>query len=149
MATYGIFLKDKLIAIHDDEEIAERFVSQQQDHTSFTIVKIKNKQMKKIRKVVDVEELYLVRYGNEYVPFEYYATLKAETKQSVEDHQYCIDILYRILEERELTKKESRAVLDTISIIMDMTEEPSGLSVDALRSLKELNEKYREKVLTT
>lgn len=136
-----------MVAIHDDYDIVESFVMQQNNANDFTIVKIKKKKMKKMEKEVDIEELYLVRYGSEYVPYGYYATLKTETKQSAEDYQYCIDILFRLLEEGEMTRKESKTILKTISIIMDRTEEPSGLNLQDLETLKRLNTEYREKVL--
>ena len=142
---YGAMLNNKLIAYHEDIDVVGKFV-EKQNNDKIQIVKIKKKKKKKILDDVDCQELYLVQYGDEYVPYEYYDTLKGITDQYSYDLLYCKNILYRLLEDGDRSEKEMKAIFKTISILTEELASGCNLNIQELEIMKGLNKEYKNKL---
>lgn len=142
---YGAILNNNLIAYHEDKDVVTGFVKQQKND-DIQVVKIKKKKRKKILDDIDCQELYLVQYGDEYVPYEYYNTMKGITDQYEYDLVYCKNILYRLLEDGDRSKKDTKAIIKTISILTKEIESSNNLTMQELELWKELDKEYRNKL---
>ena len=76
---YAVIKNDNVIAIHDKLETVEKFIKQEKNN-DMEIIKIKKK--KKSRKLYEkYSNLYLVRYGDRYIPQELFETIEKEDKK--------------------------------------------------------------------
>lgn len=143
---YGVLYEKKLIALHDDLEIIQKFVGQQEEKQDlFDVIEIRKKN-KTFQNNLDYQDLYLTRLGDSYVPFELYQTMKDSSDEYKYDLMYTRDVLFRILEDSELSEKESKAILKTISILMKEIEDSISIPYETLRDIKELNSQYTERI---
>mgnify|MGYP006868097407 CR=1 FL=1 len=141
---YGALHGTRLVAVHDEFNIVVKFVNNQSNKEEFNIVKIK----KKSKNIPDFSDLYLTRYNDLYVPYCLYDTMKSMSDEYIADYKFCIDILYRLLEENEyLDTKEVKHVTKVISILekeIDNQEVVGDIKV--LEELKDMNDTFKRKV---
>lgn len=143
---YGVLCDKNLIAIHDDINVVRQFLRDQKN-IKFNIIKIKKEYKKKIKKDTRYTDLYLVRYGDSYIPYELMSTFKRMTDQYNYDLNYCKDILFRLLEDPKRTKKETEHIQQTISILLDEIQSNSHIDISLLKNGKELDELYRGRMV--
>lgn len=140
-----VVLRDKeIIAAHDDREVILEYVNSQSESSDMKILKIKKHKSREVESIPVFENIYLVRYGNFYVPYEQYVALKELSCQRDFDLKYCRDILMRILEEDTLdSKKDISAIQKAISIVISQIEELDSADYDELdkirKSIDEIN----------
>ena len=109
-----------VIAFHDEYEVTELYLNHikkshpDQDLSNLHIGKIKKK---KIKNLIDMDQLYLVRYADTYVQSGYLEYLELLSCQHIYDEKQCKDILLRILECNPLSSKERKNVEKTVEII--------------------------------
>lgn len=141
---YGALHGTRLVAVHDEFNVVVKFVNNQPNKEEFNIVKIK----KKSKNILDFSDLYLTRYNDLYVPYCLYDTMKSMSDEYIADYKFCIDILYRLLEENEyLDTKEVKHVTKVISILekeIDNQEVVGDIKV--LEELKDMNDTFKRKV---
>ena len=110
----------KIIAFHDDYDVVETYVDhiykchKGEEFPNLRIGKIKKK---KLKKVIDIDNLYLVRYADTYVQSGYIEYLELISSQHIYDNQQCKDILLKILECNPLSDKERKSIEKTVEII--------------------------------
>lgn len=110
------------------------------------IIAIKKKKHKKLKNSIEYQDLYLVRYGDMYVPYYLYDTYWLYNKQVEYDFQYAKDVLYRLLEDDNLNEKESKSIINTIRVLMNKIAEDKSIDVDSLNNMKLLNDEYKERL---
>ena len=143
---YACVKDDEIIAFHDEYEVVERFTTSFSPNDDIKIIKIKKKKEKHIRKNPSYDELYLVRYGDNYIPMNLFLISQEEDCEKNYDLKYCKDVLYRILETKQITSlKDFNAISRVIKIITHLME-PSIYDVNTLNELKMLKEMYRNSV---
>ena len=118
---YCVYDSNKqIIAFHDEYDVVESYIDhihkshKEEKIPQLRIGKIKKK---KIKHVIDLDELYLVRYADTYVQSGYLEYLEIMSSQHIYDEKMCKDILLRILECNPLSDKERKAVERTVEII--------------------------------
>ena len=141
---YGVLEGRTLIAVHDDEEVVDEFV-QQQSAKQLNIVKLKKSKSKEIKRSSKYQDLYLVRYGDMYVPYEYYDTVKELNGQAAYDIKYCRDVIMRLLEEHEFTDKEVKHMMKTVCILAEVSDD-TVVDIETVRHMKEMNDQYRQTI---
>ena len=133
---YGVLKSGIVIAIHDELDVINKFIdSQNSDISDYKIVKIKKKSHKKYKYLYEYQDLYLVRYGDNYVPFKFFYDLK-----------YCKDVLLRLLEEKHNNHKDRKALFRCVKIIVDEINNGLSSDIDYLNNLSELNKAYKERI---
>lgn len=109
---------ENVIAFHDDKDVVRTYIlklkSTNPTSQDLHIGKIKKK---KIKSIVDLDNLYLVRYGDTYIQAGYIEYLELVSSQSIYDNKMCKDVLLKILECEPLLNKERKAVEKTVEII--------------------------------
>lgn len=116
--------KEKIIALHDEYKIIKSYCDtiKKQHDIELKIAKIKNK---KIKKITDYDDLYLVRYGDCYIQSGYLEYMDITTGQYIYDNTYCKDVLMRILELYDLSNSEIKNIKKTIKLIDKILKEDS------------------------
>ena len=143
---YGVKSDDnKLIAIHDELPIVIKFMNDQPNH-KFEIVKLKKKFMKKIKETEDYTDLYLVRYNDKYIPYSVYETYKRTTDGYLYDLKFTKDILCRLLEEDSISSKERKYISKTIEYLSNQIHGDNDIPLDTLKSMKLLDDEYKERL---
>lgn len=115
---------NNIVAFHDDLDIVETYV----DHVRRTndeqpelhIGKIKKK---KLKKLMDLDNLYLVRYSDTYVQSGYLIYLELISSQHIYDEQQCRDTLLKILECNDITDKERKSIERSVGVIDRLLQE--------------------------
>ena len=144
---YGVLKSGIVIAIHDELDVINKFIdSQNSDISDYKIVKIKKKSHKKYKYLYEYQDLYLVRYGDNYVPFKLYDTLKDASDEYFYDLRYCKDVLLRLLEEKHNNHKDRKALFRCVKIIVDEINNGLSSDIDYLNDLSELNKAYKERI---
>lgn len=142
---YGVLKNRELIAIHDEIEVVEEFVKQQKND-KLDIIKIKKKRDKILKNNPNYHDLYLVIYGDTYITYDLYETMKDVDMQSKIDLIKCKETLYRVLEEGDLTDKDINHISRTISILLKEIESTSSMDLDTLKEIKSMNDGYKERM---
>ena len=114
--------KKNVIAFHDDLDVVETYVQRvNQSHivnddgaSELHIGKIKKK---KLKSIVDLDDLYLVRYADTYVQTGYLVYLELLSDQHIYDEKHCKEIILRMLECYDITDKERKAMEKTVETI--------------------------------
>lgn len=142
---YGVLKNKELIAIHDEIEVIEEFVKQQKND-DLDIIKIKKKQGKILKNNPDYYDLYLVIYGDTYITYNLYETMKDVDMQSKVDLIKCKETLYRVLEEGDLNEKEVNYISRTISTLLKKIESTPHIDFDTLKKIKSMNDDFKERM---
>ena len=114
--------KKNVIAFHDDYDVVETYVQRvnqshniyDKDNSDLHIGKIKKK---KIKKIIDLDDLYLVRYADTYVQSGYLVYLELLSDQHIYDEKHCKEIILKMLECYDITDKERKAMEKTVEVI--------------------------------
>lgn len=117
---------DRIVACHDEKRVARAYIRNfERSHPEMVdVFQIKKEKHRDVP--IDVRtDLYLVRYGHTYVPYEYYTYLELVSEQPIEDLRYVKEILMRIEESKEMSNK-TRKHFDYV------IKEVSGYLNDAL-----------------
>ena len=122
---YVLMRSEKAVACHDSKKIIIKYKNyilrdNDEDEIIYKIYKIKKS---KLQGRININDLYLVRYGNTYVPFKYLDSLDIVASQVIYDNEYCIDVLYKFLEEPDLTDTDIHHIEKTINIIEKYNKE--------------------------
>lgn len=135
---YIVLRDDKIIAAHDDLDVVSEYVIHQPSKDIMRILKIKKQKADALlEEISEFENLYLVRYGDSYLPYDQYLIIKNISQQRDYDMKYCVDILYRILEENiPQSKKDIAAIHRVIYILENEIESLDDSDYDKLESIK-------------
>ena len=129
--------KAHVIAIHDEIDVIEKYVKSvyRCHNVVLDFGKIKKSSLNKLEKY---DDLYLIRYADTYVQSGYLQYVEFANSQFIEDDEYARDVLIRILEFSNLSKKESKKIKNAIKVINDILEEDREYtpSLDELKDLK-------------
>lgn len=143
---YAVMKKDEIIGFHEDLEVVKKFTTSF-NPDSVEIVKIKKKKEKKIRKNPFYDDLYLVRYGDKYLPINLYMTAKEISLQEEYDLKYCKDIISRIITTVKFKKmKDFDALYRSMNIITDLIDNPGELDYETLKQIKSMRDEYKIKL---
>lgn len=140
---YGVIYCNNLVAAHDDRKIISKFIDGQSNVDEFRVVKIK----KKHHDDIELSDLYLVRYHDVYVPYNLYNTIKDMSEDYTSDYKFCIDILYRLLEDKkDLKEKETKSIVRVISILEREIDITDISDLKTLIEIKELDSMFKERI---
>jgi len=124
---YVVFKSDvsNPIACHDELDVVTTYVDNikkfhQEYGKDVYIKKIKYKHLGEYINCDDIENKYLVRYGETYIQTEFFNTLDYVARQ---DNKYVQDVLYRLLETEKFSKKDFKAISRVIEIFEEYIEE--------------------------
>lgn len=129
----------KLIALSHDIDQVEKFRIDNEKDTS-AIVKVK-------RKLLDpsiVDDLELVRYGESYVPAQYYRSVKNLSEDRDHDLQYAVEVIMRELTDNsiKLNNKDAKILTKAAMILNDMIESGEVPDLSTLKELKDMDTAY-------
>ena len=110
-----------------------------QDHTS-AIVKVK-------RRCLDqsiIDDLELVRYGDSYVPAQYYRSVKDLSMDRDNDLQYAVEVIMREVSDkhREINDRDARILIRAAMILNEMIESGEVPDLPTLKELKNMDTAY-------
>ena len=137
---YGVIDSEhRLVAVSHDIEHVEKFRMDNQDHTS-AIVKVK-------RKCLDqsvIDDLELVRYGDSYIPAQYYRSVKDLSADRDHDLQYAVEVIIREVTDIHcgLTNKDAKILTRAAMILNEMIESGEVPDLPTLKELKNMDTAY-------
>lgn len=131
------------IAFHKDMDVINLYVMQL-DEANIEISHIPKKKAKSFEVYSD---LYLVRYGDGYIPRSLYDVARHKEMDDTYGYKTAIDVLYRLVEEGDVCGKETNHVAKTIAILERILDETTDLHVDdssiqMLTDAKDLEDMY-------
>jgi hypothetical protein len=108
-----------VVAFHDEYDVVETYIRKIKisNPTSSPDLHIGKIKKKKIKNMVDLDNLYLVRFGDTYVQNGYLGYLDLISSQSIYDNKQCKDVLLKILECNPISAKERKAIEKTVEVI--------------------------------
>lgn len=108
--------KENIIAWHDKKSVVEKYIGSiyELHKIELSLGKIKKSSE---YKALHKDDLYLIRYGNTYIQSGYLMYVELAEDKLVEDDQYALDILYRLLETARLTKKQTKKIVKAIKVM--------------------------------
>lgn len=126
-----------------DIDQIEKFRNDNKDQTS-AIVKVK-------RKLLDpsvIDDLELVRYGESYVPAQYYRSVKDLSADRDHDLQYAVEVIIRELTDSSIkfSNKDAKILTKAAMILNDMIESGEVPDLDTLKELKNMDTAYRRAI---
>lgn len=130
----------KIIAIHDEKEVVEKYNSMIYHFHKIRLDIIKTKK-KNIANTDFYDDLYLVRYGETYVQAGYLTYIQLAYGPHYEDETYAKDILLRMLEINKLSNKDRKTLTKAVKIL-DKEIFSDSQYTPSLNELKRLKEDY-------
>lgn len=117
-----------VIAFHDDIDVVEAYVDRvnqthDRSHENLSELHIGKIKKKKIKKLTDLDDLYLVRYADTYVQSGYLVYLELLSDQYIHDEQHCKEILLRILECYDISEKERKSLERSVEVVDRILQE--------------------------
>lgn len=131
---------NNIIAFHDKKQVVEKYVANvyKVHNVTLNIGKIKKSSKWKLE---GKDELYLVRYNEGYVQSGYLLYLELSSTQYIEDEEYAIDIIYRILETNRLTDKQEKRLRKAVEVMEELLVEDRSY-VPTLKQLESMKMDY-------
>lgn len=143
---YLVIRNHKVIAAHHDLDIVEQYVSSQSSN-DMKILQLKKKKAKELREHTEFEDIYLVRYGDNYIPYDQYMVMKDLSSQRDYDLTYCRDVLFRLLEEGTVDSEKDISAIKRVILLLERTLEPQNdLNYDQIESIKSEMLRQREEM---
>lgn len=136
---YGVIKENEFLAVHEELDVIESYLYERKDKDECQIIKIKKHKRKELELNGIFSDIYLVRFKDKYLPYQYYESMKDIDSEIDYDLRYCRDILNRILEDGQISIKESKILIQAIKIVSDQL---ANIELPDEQILKELNE-YR------
>ena len=142
MKIYGLCKRNnmKFIAFHNEKRVIIKFKQDYELSNKEDLVLVALKQ-KEIEKFSDYSDLYLVRYGENYVQSKFLYIAQLDYGQIEYDYNYAKDVLNCILEFIDDDKKSKR-LMQAIRIIEEELESIQS-NIPSIESLTELDEEYK------
>lgn len=134
--------ENNIIAIHDKKRIVKAYIDNYYESNGIilNIGKIKESSEYKLK---EKDDLYLIKYGNTYIPSGYVLYNQLSIDPILEDDEYALDVLYRILEVNRLNKKEVKIISNAIKVMERLVKDdksytPSKEELDNIKNNYEL-----------
>lgn len=133
---YSLKLK-KIIAYHLEKRVVRKYKEHYEKNTDDTL---------KISKIdhndlpVDYYDLYLIKYGENYIQDKYYEIYQVDVEVIVDDYFYAHDVILRACKTVKNNKKKVKRLLKADSIILEEVEKISSEFYDC----KKLEERKKE-----
>lgn len=133
-------IEENIIAFHDSKKVVQKYID-----TVFSIHKVELK-LGKIKKtsewkILDKDDLYLVRFNDTYVQSGYLLYLELAEDSLIKDEETARDILSKIIEIGRVTDKETKKLEKAIKVIEDLLSEDRSY-VPTLTQLKSMKLDY-------
>lgn len=142
---YAVLKDKKPIAFHDELKVVKRYrKGLLSDHNIDT--DIRQITRKKLKRIEDYRDYYLVRYGDTYIQSKFLMSANIDMKQIVYDFKYTKDILFRILEiPDDLTEEDKYHIEKVIEILMFKLDNVQGYTptITELQSLQTMYDEYK------
>lgn len=112
----------KIIAIHDKKRVIKTYIDRiyENHQISLYLGKLKDSSEYKVK---NHEDLYLVKYGDTYIQSGYLIYNQINLEPIIEDDEYALDVLYRILETERLNNKDSKSIINAIKVLEKIVKE--------------------------
>lgn len=138
----------KIIGFHDKKSVANRYkerLTQEVKRDDFYVEKKKESQLANLPDYLD---LYLIRYGNNYVQSKYYEYIKDDLSTLLNEYKFAIDVLMKIFEYEKISNKKKKILKDAIMIIEDRIDENVDvfLTPDQLERMKSQYDSFRYQI---
>ena len=140
---YLAYYKGDLIGITDDEITARIF---EEDNDGVRLYKMKDKKFYKKFTESEYINLWLVRYGDRYIPSGKFDVLSSISSSYTGELNYCKSILSSILGSEILPDNKSKHIAKTIKILDELIEDSNtDMSLDMIEEIESLDNEYRIK----
>lgn len=136
---WGKITSNGIIAIHDTKKVIKKYI----EGTRNRYYKIGRCDEKELEKIVNFEDLYLVRFSNTYVQVKFYHMIKDDHRQILQDFKECSDVLERILRCDDISIQDRKHVKKTILLLAEMIETEKS-SIPDYEELKNMKSWYEE-----
>lgn len=146
---YAVLQNGKPIAFHDELDVVKTYCNSIEKNGLNQRLRIKKISNKKISRIKDIEDYYLVRLGDSYIQSKYSSIASINNDQLLYDLKYTKDVLYRILETSDdLKKKYLNAIKKTIAVIeMEIDEiNSSALDINTLEEMTRNFQSYKDQI---
>ena len=137
--------KDIIKGIHKKRGVVECFVSSQSS-LSLKIMRAKKKDIPKYM----MEELYLVRYRDNYIPSNLYSTMTDMDIEYENELQYSIDVINKVLINSNLSKSDKKTLKKAMDLLykeIDIYNSYDVVDIDCIEELNTLDTEYKNKLL--
>lgn len=135
--------KEHVIAYHDRRKVVEAYIENVYKYNDIYL------RLKKIRKrdmdILDgLDDLYLVVYGETYLQSGYVLYMDFVGDQICRDEQYAIDVLYRLLEIRNIKNRDRKKIVSAIEVLEDVLYDDNAYTptLDELKTMKDQYDPY-------
>ena len=141
---FGLLKDGNLIGIHDEEEVVKKCLDMEM-YKNATAIKIKKKTHHRLERYTFYRDIYLIRFGDVYIPYYLYQTYRNEGRQYLYDMRYCKDVLIRLMEDKTMNRKDEEAFERVLQFI-NQESASFDLSIETAAQIKLMNDEYHERL---
>lgn len=136
--------RDKIVAFHEDRDVVKEYIDSVLD-TTYKLGRCKSSELKKIK---DVEGLYLVKHLDTYVQCKFYEFLNDIAESEIYELKNAAGTLERILRLNDPGNSTRKAIIKTIAYLKGLILDEEETVPDYESTQREYNEFefQREKV---
>ena len=142
---YAVFdERNRLIAYHDRKRIVDKYIENVYKHNKVALIRKKIRKNESEYLQIHNANLYLVPYGEIYIQCGFIQYIELADNRMMEDTQYAVDILYRVLELCDLNMKKQKSVQKAIGVLEELIDNEATYTpmYDELIRLKEMYDPY-------
>lgn len=134
----------KVIAYHTEKRVVKHYKKGYLENSPDTLI-IKKISENKLPK--DYGDLYLVKYGDDFIQYKYLETVQIDLEVIIEDCLHAHDVLQRIAETSN-DKKKTRSILKADTFVLEELEKAKSFlySVEDLERRRADIERWKEDV---
>lgn len=123
----------KNIAYHFEKRVVRKYKDNYEKNNPDTLIikKIKCKELPQ-----EYDELYLVKYGNDYLQSKYLEVMEVDESVTIDDYFYAHDVIMKLCYDLSYNKKKIKKLLKADSIILQEVKKSNPYCYD-MRSLEE------------
>lgn len=132
-------LPEKIVAFHEEKKIVKDYI----ESVSNIVYHLGKCKSSELRKIKDVEDLYLIKHKDTYVQCKFYDYVDFMTEGEVGELRHTIDTLSKVLRIGEPNFSTRKAIVKSISFLKRLILEMEGTNPD-YESIERMFKEYSE-----
>lgn len=140
---YAAIKDGNILGIHEDIEVVKEF---SRKIPNSKVVKLKKKKRKELHDSYIEDDLYLIRYGNSYFPYELYSVAEKSDLQKDYDLRYCRDALVRFIMDEEFSKKDIKRMIKVVEALANKIGRKTDHDYEFLKEMAQWEKQVKESI---
>lgn len=139
---FALFENSRLIGFHEEKRVVKHYMRSIQNRSE-GFLQIKQVNQKKIEKILDYQDFYLIRFGKTYIQFGYEEYVLDDYAVILAELYLAKDVLLKLQLKEKLSKSTKNGLQKTL-LLLEEEIEAEEMMVPTLIELKQIKDHMDE-----